>query len=170
MPEPAQAAPNPAPLTFAAIGMGSNVGLREAHIEAGFAGLAAIERTSLIGRSSVIGTDPVGPEGQGPYLNAAALVATKLGARELLGALLAIEATRGRDRSAEQRWGPRTLDLDLLLFGDEVIELPGLTVPHPRMHERAFVLRPLAEIAGDMVVPSMGATVAGLLAAVEVEA
>ena len=150
----------PGSLVFAAVGLGSNVGVREAHIEAGFAGLAALAGTSLIGRSSVLETEPVvgdvGPAGQGAYLNAAALIATRLPARSVLDGLLAIELDRGRDREREGRWGPRTLDLDLLLYADAVIDEAGLVVPHPRMAERAFVLEPLAEIAGDFVIPGRG--------------
>jgi len=154
---------------IAAVGLGSNLGVREAHIEAGFAGLAGLTGTSLIGRSSVIETEPVvavgGPVEQGAYLNAAALIATRLSARELLCALLEIELGRGRERLPGERWGPRTLDLDLLLYGDSVIDEPGLTVPHPRIAERAFVLEPLAEIAGDERVPGDGRTVGNLRAA-----
>ncbi|MEM1185856.1 MAG: 2-amino-4-hydroxy-6-hydroxymethyldihydropteridine diphosphokinase [Planctomycetota bacterium] len=156
----------PERLVFAAIGLGSNLGVREAHIEAGFTEIAALARTSLIGRSTVIETEPVGPAGQGPYLNAAALVATRLSARGLLDGLIAIETGRGRDRSVEERWGPRTLDLDVLLYGDAVIDEPGLTVPHPRLAERAFVLTPLAEVAGDFVVPGDGRTIDALSEAV----
>jgi 2-amino-4-hydroxy-6-hydroxymethyldihydropteridine diphosphokinase len=100
---------------------------------------------------------------QGPYLNAAALLETALGARALLDALLAIERARGRDRAGAARWGPRTLDLDLLLYGDRIIDEPGLTVPHPRMHERLFVLRPLALIAPEMIVPTCRLSVGALL-------
>ena len=101
--------------------------------------------------------------------NGAALIHTTRPARALLGDLLEIERSRGRDRSGERRWGPRTLDLDLLLYGDLVIDEPGLTVPHPHLHERAFVLVPLERIAGGMTVPGPGGlagrTVRELLAA-----
>ena len=147
----------------AAIGLGSNLGDRGAHIEGGFAALGSIERTRVVARSSVIETEPVGPAGQGAYLNAAALVETRLGPRDLLDAMLAIELTHGRDRSVEPRWGPRTLDLDLLLFGDAEIDEPGLSVPHPRLPERAFVLMPLAEIGGGLAVPGLGLNVDELL-------
>lgn len=108
-------------------------------------------------------TEPVGPPGQERYLNAAAVIATALTPRDLLGRLLAIEASRGRVRPDPVRWGPRTLDLDLLLFGNLTIDEPGLTVPHPRLAERLFVLRPLAEVAGQCTVPGTGRTVMELL-------
>ena len=135
------------------VGLGSNVGDRAAHLAYAFDAIARIAGVRAVRRSSVRETDPVGPPGQGPYLNAVAEVETTLAARPLLDALLAIERERGRDRSREVRFGPRTLDLDLLAWGDAVpgggavIDVPGLAVPHPRMHARPFVLDPLAELA-----------------------
>lgn len=114
--------------------------------------------------SPVIETEPVGPPGQGPYLNAAASFETTLTARTLLDRLLTIERRLGRDRAGTQRWGPRTIDLDLLLFGDSVINEPGLVVPHPRLTERRFVLGPLAAIEPDLIVPGTGRCVRELLA------
>ena len=105
-------------------------------------------------------TEPFGPVAQGPFLNAAAVIETALSARALLRALLAIELMAGRNREADvERCGPRTLDLDLLLYGGAVIEEPDLVVPHPRMHERVFVLAPLTEIAPGDVHPVLGRTV-----------
>lgn len=138
------------PRTVAAIALGSNVGDRERHLRAA---LVALERTpgvTVLRRSSWHETDPVGgPPGQGRYLNGAVLVETTLGARELLRAMLAIEARQGRVRG--ERDAPRTLDLDLLWYGDEVASDGELTLPHPRMEDRRFVLAPLAEIAPDHV-------------------
>ncbi|HBS29853.1 MAG TPA: 2-amino-4-hydroxy-6-hydroxymethyldihydropteridine diphosphokinase, partial [Phycisphaerales bacterium] len=101
----------------AAVALGSNVGDRDAHLRAAFEALAGLPLTTLVARSIVFETQPVGPEGQGAYLNAAAILSTTLPPRELLDALLDIERARGRERSNETRWGPRTLDLDLLLYG-----------------------------------------------------
>ncbi|MBX3406319.1 MAG: 2-amino-4-hydroxy-6-hydroxymethyldihydropteridine diphosphokinase [Phycisphaeraceae bacterium] len=154
----------------AAIAIGSNLGDRAAHIAGAVAALAALPGTVILCRSEAIVTAPVGLPGGadpgGPYLNAAALLRTTLTPRELLSRLHAIERAAGRDRAAEiGRWGPRTLDLDLLLYDGQVIDEPGLRIPHPRMHERAFVLEPLAQIAPEFVVPTLGRTVAALLAA-----
>lgn len=147
----------------ATIAIGSNLGDRAAHLRSAFETLARLPSTSLLAASDAIETAPVGPVSQGPYLNAAALLVTRLPPRELLSRLLDIEQQQGRDRSAEQRWGPRTLDLDLLSYADLIIHEPGLTVPHPRLRERLFVLAPLAQIAPDLTLPPDGATVAELL-------
>jgi 2-amino-4-hydroxy-6-hydroxymethyldihydropteridine diphosphokinase len=147
-------------LTVAFIGLGSNLGDREENVR------AALERLSELGplrASTVRETDPVGLTEQPMFLNAVAEVRTDLPARELLASLLAIERDLGRDRTVEQRWGPRTIDLDLLLYGGDVIDEPGLTVPHPRLAERLFVLEPLHELAPDLVLPD-GRRIKDLLA------
>jgi len=146
--------------TLAAVGIGTNLGDRAAVVR------FAVDRLRRLGNvraSGVYETEPVGPIGQGRYLNAAAVLETGLGARALLGALLEIEREAGRDRRVEARWGPRVLDLDLLLFGDAVIDEAGLVVPHARMHERRFVLEPLSEVGGELVHPVLGETVGVLL-------
>lgn len=146
----------PAAPVRALVALGSNVGDRAAHLAAARAAMAALPGTRVLGRSAIHETDPVGPPGQGPYLNAVDLLSTTLAPRALLDALLAIEGDRGRDRSREVRNGPRTLDLDILAYGDAApggaarIAAPGLDVPHPRMAGRAFVLLPLAEVAPDL--------------------
>ncbi|MBX3357240.1 MAG: 2-amino-4-hydroxy-6-hydroxymethyldihydropteridine diphosphokinase [Phycisphaeraceae bacterium] len=154
----------------ACIGLGSNLGDRAAHLDAALAMLARLPGTALYAVSRRIETPPVAPlgiEAGGPYLNAAALLHTSLPPRDLLRHLLAIEAARGRDRVNVPRFGPRTLDLDLLLYADAVIDEPGLHLPHPRLADRLFVLEPLAEIAGAMPVPGVGGgrSVADLLQA-----
>lgn len=123
--------------------------------------LGAIGRVVAV--SSLWETAPVGDIPQRDYLNAVVVMDTLLGPRPLLDACLAIERDAGRER--RERWGPRTLDLDLLLYGDAVVDAPGLTIPHPRMAERRFVLAPLAEVLPDAVIPGHG-PVGGLLAAV----
>lgn len=130
------------------IGIGSNLGPRHATIHAGVRDLARVPGVAVIRLSAIIETDPVGPPGQGPYLNAAAELATTLDPHALLDAMLAVERAHGRDRSSGERWGSRTLDLDLLMYDDLVLDEPGLTLPHPRMRERAFVMVPLMEIRG----------------------
>jgi 2-amino-4-hydroxy-6-hydroxymethyldihydropteridine diphosphokinase len=147
-------------MTVAYIGLGSNLGDREGNLRAALARLAGLGEVRA---SSFRETDPVGVTDQPKFLNAAAKLSTDLPARDLLDALLAIERDLGRDRSREQRWGPRTLDLDLLLYADEVIEEPGLTVPHPRLAERRFALEPLYELAPGLILPD-GTPVRDLLA------
>ncbi|MCX7229898.1 MAG: 2-amino-4-hydroxy-6-hydroxymethyldihydropteridine diphosphokinase [Burkholderiales bacterium] len=135
------------------IGLGANLGERRATIEAALDALRTLPRTRLVARSRLWASAPV--DAGGPdYLNAIARLDTLLGAHELLAALQAIEARFGRERA--YRNAPRTLDLDLLLAGDATIDTPSLVVPHPRLHERAFVLRPMADIDARIVVPGRG--------------
>lgn len=151
---------------WAAIALGSNVGDRQGHFNAAIRAIGELDTTSIACVSAFHQTEPVGPPGQDRYLNAALTIRTRLGPRRLLEELHRIEATRGRDRVREVRWGPRTLDLDLLLYEDHIIAERGLRVPHPRMHERLFVLAPLAEIAGERVIPGLGMSVAEALRAI----
>lgn len=129
------------------IAIGTNVGDREAHMQYALAALDSLAKTSRVACSDIIETDPIGPSGQGRYLNAVVQVRTRLAPAVLLEHLLRIERERGRDRAREGRNGARTLDLDLLLYADWHIHEPGLHVPHPRMSGRSFVMEPLAQIA-----------------------
>ena len=147
------------------VSLGSNLGDRDAHLRAALSALAATGGVAVLAVSSRYETDPVGPGPQGAYLNAAARLRAALPPRALLARLLEIEAAEGRLRGPERN-GPRTLDLVLLLFGSRQIDEPGLCVPHPRLHQRAFVLEPLVEIAADRVHPVLGATIADLAARV----
>lgn len=145
------------------VALGSNLGDRERHLAAAREALASTPGIALLGASSEHETDPVGgPAGQGAFLNAVVELEVELGPRELLVRLQAIEADRGRDRSREERWGPRTLDLDLLWMEGVTLAEPDLVVPHPRLAGRAFVLAPLAELAPALEVG--GSTVAEHLA------
>jgi 2-amino-4-hydroxy-6-hydroxymethyldihydropteridine diphosphokinase len=141
------------PAVAAYVGLGSNLGASEAILAAAFVELARLPRTRLVARSSLYRSAPVDADGP-DFLNAVARVDTALAATALLAELLRIETLHGRERSGHH--APRTLDLDLLLFGDDVIEAPGLIVPHPRLHERAFALEPLIEIWPEAVVPGRG--------------
>ena len=133
-------------MTRSYIGIGANLGDREATLRSAVAGLAASPGVEVVAVSALRETAPVGPiTDQPPFLNGAVAVETSLDARDLLALLLRIEAEHGRTRDGPQG-GPRTLDLDLLLHGDDRIDEPGLTIPHPRLHERAFVLEPLVEL------------------------
>lgn len=139
------------------LGLGSNLGDREAVIVAALERLDRTEGVFLRATVPPVETDPVGPP-QPKYLNTVAQVETALPAAALLACCHAIEKDLGRERSSEVRWGPRTIDIDLLLYGSEMIDEPGLCVPHPRMHERAFVLEPLARLAPDVRHPTTGLT------------
>ena len=146
-------------MTRAALGLGSNLGDRRAHLEAAVRGLAAAGEVVAV--SSFLDTEPVGPP-QPRYLNAALVLETGRTPRELLELGQELERRAGRERGG--RWGPRTLDVDLLLYGDRILRERDLVVPHPRLQERLFVLEPLAEIALDWPVPGLGRTVRELLA------
>jgi 2-amino-4-hydroxy-6-hydroxymethyldihydropteridine diphosphokinase len=143
-------------VTRAYLGLGSNLGDRRALLR------QAIEALNwgdivVTARSRVYETSPVGgPEGQPDFLNQVIAVDTTLDARSLWERCSAVEAALGRSRHHEPRWGPRAIDIDLLIFGDEIIVEPDLIVPHPRMHERAFVLIPLAEIAASAPIGDLG--------------
>jgi 2-amino-4-hydroxy-6-hydroxymethyldihydropteridine diphosphokinase len=142
------------------VSIGTNLGDRDAHLALALRRLAELPETELVAVSPVFETDPVGPPPQGPFLNAAAKLRTALSPRALLAALLAIEQEAGRVRSV--RNAARSLDLDLLLHGDRVLDEPGLTLPHPRLAERPFVLEPLAALAPALVHPALGETIATL--------
>jgi 2-amino-4-hydroxy-6-hydroxymethyldihydropteridine diphosphokinase len=144
------------------IGLGSNLGRRGAAIDAAIAKLASTNEVEVTAVSSVIESAPVGPPGQGMYLNAVMAISTTLDPFALLDLCHGIEADHGRRRDREERWGPRPLDLDVLLFGDAVINSSKLTIPHPSMHRRPFVLGPLAEIAPRAVHPVFGVTIEDL--------
>ncbi len=138
------------------VGLGSNLGDREQTLRAAVAALAARPGVEVVAVSSLIDTEPVGYTAQPRFLNGVAALDTDLSARELLELLLEVERSFGRRRDGVPPQGPRTLDLDLLLYGDGEIDEPGLRVPHPRLHERGFVLGPLAEVAPGLDVPGRG--------------
>jgi 2-amino-4-hydroxy-6-hydroxymethyldihydropteridine diphosphokinase len=138
------------------VALGSNLGAREQHLSAALAALRATPGIRSLAASHVYETRPVGPGAQGCYLNAVARLETELAPRALLERLLAIERSEGRERGP-LRDLPRSLDLDLLLYGDRRIDEPGLVVPHPRLHERGFVLEPLCDLAPEAVHPTLGA-------------
>ena len=144
------------------IALGSNLGDRLQNVRAGLGGIRSTDGIDVVVVSPLYETAPVGgPENQGPYLNAVVAIDTTLGATELLERLHRIEADRERERTVH--WGPRTLDLDLLVHGDLVSDAPELEVPHPRMHERRFVMVPVCDVAPDLVHPRLGRTMSDLL-------
>ena len=136
------------------VGLGSNLDEPVAQLRRALLELAEIPHTRLIERSPLYGSTPLGPPGQPNYVNAVAMLETSLDAHSLLDELQAVEQRHGRERA--DRWGPRTLDLDLLLYGDALIDSPRLQVPHPQMHRRAFVLVPLHDLAPDLELPGLG--------------
>ena len=138
------------------VGLGSNLGDREHTLRRALELVEGETGIAVVSVSSFRETEPWGHADQPRFLNGAAEVETDLRPRELLDALLDVERMLGRVRTGE-RYGPRTIDLDLLVYGDEIVEEPGLTVPHPRLHQRRFALEPLAELSPDLVVPARGA-------------
>jgi 2-amino-4-hydroxy-6-hydroxymethyldihydropteridine diphosphokinase len=149
------------------VALGSNLGEREALLRAAIEQIAQMPETRLGRISSLYDTAPVGELDQPNFLNAVVQLETALTARQLLWNLLLIERRLGRVRHVARRYGPRTIDLDLVLFGDQVIDTPDLKLPHPEYHRRAFVLVPLAEIEPKLVHPLLGLTAGELLAHIE---
>ena len=148
------------------VGLGANLGDREATIRRAVGLLAVTEGIHVVRVSTLRETEPWGPIEQPPFLNGAAELETDLRPRELLEVLLDVERRLGRVRG--ERYGPRTIDLDLLLYGHTIVDEPGLTVPHPRLDERRFVLEPLVELDPELTVPDRGRA-AELLAALDVD-
>jgi 2-amino-4-hydroxy-6-hydroxymethyldihydropteridine diphosphokinase len=145
------------------VGLGANLGDRERTLRAAVEQLAGELGIEVISVSTLRETEPWGRADQPSYLNGAVELETALGQQALLDALLRVERSLGRVRS-DERWGPRTIDLDLLVQGDAAVDEPGLTLPHPHLHERRFVLEPLVELAPTLVIPGRGRA-ADLLAA-----
>ena len=144
------------------IGIGSNEGDRLSNISRAARAMSRLPQTRLVQMATIIETEPVGGPPQGPYLNTVVEVETGLAPHELLAALQGIERQLGRVPST-QRWGPRPMDLDILLYADRLMQEGSLSIPHPRMHERRFVLEPLAQLAPDAVHPGLHQTIAVLL-------
>ncbi|HEV8695306.1 MAG TPA: 2-amino-4-hydroxy-6-hydroxymethyldihydropteridine diphosphokinase [Lysobacter sp.] len=147
---------------MALVGLGGNLGDAAATVRHAFRDLDALPHTRLLRASKLYRTPAWGRTDQPDFINAVAMLETTLPARELLDGMLGIEHEAGRERRADERWSPRTLDLDLLLYGDAVIDEPGLHVPHPHLHERVFALLPLVEIAPDAMIPGVGPARAAL--------
>jgi len=151
-------------VTIAYVGLGANLGAREETLRRAVELLGAADGVDVLAVSQLRETEPVGVVDQPPFLNGAVAIETARAPRDLLDLLLEIERSLGRVR--EERWGPRTIDLDLLLYGQEFVDEPGLRVPHPRVHERRFALEPLAELQPDLEVPGWG-KVSTLLSALD---
>jgi 2-amino-4-hydroxy-6-hydroxymethyldihydropteridine diphosphokinase len=151
-------------VTVAYIGLGANLGMREETLRRAVERLRAADGVDVLAVSQLRETEPVGVVDQPSFLNGAVAIETTRGPRGLLDLLLEIERSLGRVR--EERWGPRTIDLDLLAYGNEVVDEPGLRVPHPHLHERRFALEPLAELAPELDVPGRG-QVSALLTALD---
>ncbi|CAH9053386.1 2-amino-4-hydroxy-6-hydroxymethyldihydropteridinepyrophosphokinase [Pseudoalteromonas holothuriae] len=140
-------------MTKVYIGLGANLNAPKEQIEAALLALNAIPHTQLISNSQLYGSKPMGPQDQPDYVNAVACLNTSLEALDLLDALQSIELEQGRQRK-DERWGARTLDLDILLFGNEVMQTSRLTVPHYGLCDREFVVYPLLEIAPELILPN----------------
>jgi 2-amino-4-hydroxy-6-hydroxymethyldihydropteridine diphosphokinase len=151
-------------VTAAYVGLGANVGSRAETILRAVDLLREAQGVEVLAVSEFIETEPVGVVEQPRFLNGAVAVETTRTPRELLELLLEIELSLGRVR--EERWGPRTIDLDLLVYGEEVVDEPGLRVPHPRLHERRFALEPLADLDPELDIPGRG-TVAAVISALD---
>lgn len=154
------------------VGLGANLGDAAATLRAAITALDRLDGTRVAAASRLYRTPAWGRTDQPDFVNAVARLRTTLAPHDLLGRLLDLERRFGRDRTRAERWGPRELDLDLLLHGDARIDSPGLHLPHPHLHERAFVLVPLAEIAPSLVVPGRGAVrdLAAAVATADIEA
>jgi len=148
------------------VGLGGNVGDVEDTLMEALMAIDGLPQTSIRAQSRLYRSPPWGRTDQEDFINAVIELRTRLAARVLLDYLLEVETRFGRVRAEDDKWGPRTLDLDLLIFGEESLDLPGMHVPHPRMHERAFVLVPLSEIAATLEIPGRG-QVSDLLAAID---
>jgi len=142
-------------LPRAYVGLGANLGPREVTLLRAVDLLAVEPGIEVLAVSQLRETDPIGDTDQPEFLNGAVSVETTLAPRELLDALLRVERELGRVRDGTQ-WGPRTIDLDLLVYGDEIVDEPGLRVPHPRLHERRFALEPLVELEPELTIPGLG--------------
>jgi 2-amino-4-hydroxy-6-hydroxymethyldihydropteridine diphosphokinase len=151
-------------VTVAYVGLGANLGPREVTLQRAVELLTEAEGVDVVAQSQLRETDPVGVVDQPRFLNGAVQVETALTPRALLDTLLEIERALGRVR--EERWGPRAVDLDLLVYGDVVVDEPGLRVPHPRLHERLFALEPLADLDSELEIPGRG-QVSDLIAALD---
>jgi 2-amino-4-hydroxy-6-hydroxymethyldihydropteridine diphosphokinase len=149
-------------VTCAYVGLGANIGPREVTLLRAVDLLAAAEGVEVVTVSQLRETEPFGVADQPPYLNGVVAIETSLSARELLDLLLETERALGRVRT--ERWGPRTVDLDLLVYGKQVIDEPGLRVPHPRLWERRFALEPLADLDPALEIPGLGQVSAALAA------
>ena len=145
-------------MTRAYVGLGANLGPREVTLLRAVDLLAAVDGVEVVAVSQLRETDPVGIVDQPPFLNGAVAIDTSLAPRALLDVLLETERALGRVRA--ERWGPRTIDLDLLVYGDQIVDEPGLRVPHPRLAERRFALEPLADLDPALEIPGLGSVAA----------
>ncbi len=145
-------------MTRAYVGLGANLGPREVTLLRAVDLLAAADGVEVVAVSQLRETDPVGVVDQPPFLNGAVAIDTTLAPRALLDVLLETERALGRVRA--ERWGPRTIDLDLLVYGDQIVDEPGLRVPHPRLAERRFALEPLADLDPALEIPGLGSVAA----------